>query len=81
VSVRALTWIFRPRKAAADLTAAINARDFAEPDSETLEDHAVHAEGERCARCGRLIEAWEPARRRGQGQVMWVHDMCPRDDE
>jgi hypothetical protein len=79
--VRALTWIFRPRRAAADLTAAIDARDFAEPDSEALEDHAAHADGESCGRCGRPIEPWQPARRRGQGQGMWVHDMCPSGGE
>jgi hypothetical protein len=79
--VRALTWIFRPRRAADDLSAAIAARDSAEPDSATMEDHAAHAEGERCARCGRLIEAWQAARRRGHGQGIWVHDMCPADDD
>jgi hypothetical protein len=79
--VRALTWIFRPRHAAEDLKAAIDARDFAEPDSKTLEDHAAHAEGELCARCGRLIQARQTARRRGSGEGTWVHDMCPADDE
>jgi hypothetical protein len=75
--VRTLTWIFRPRRAAEDLKAAIDARDYAEPDSTMLEDHAAHAAGELCARCGRLIEAWQPARRRGSGHGTWVHDMCP----
>ena len=79
--MRAITWIFRPRRAAEDLKAAIDVRDFAEPDSKTLQDHAAHAEGELCTRCGRLIEAWQPARRRGSGQGTWVHDMCPAADE
>ena len=41
----------------------------------TEEDHAAHAVGKTCKRCGQVIEADQAARLRGVDD--WVHDMCP----
>jgi hypothetical protein len=41
----------------------------------TTGDHAAHAAGERCVRCGKLIEADHDVRRRLCGD--WVHETCP----
>jgi len=38
-------------------------------------DHFAHAAGRICQRCDRVIEAGQPARRRGE--TGWVHDVCP----
>jgi len=38
-------------------------------------DHFAHAAGRICKRCDLVIEAGQPARRRGE--VGWVHDVCP----
>lgn len=49
--------------------------DFDETGRPTVEDHSAHAAGSVCARCGRMIEAEQPARR--SGDTAWVHDVCP----
>jgi hypothetical protein len=49
--------------------------DFSESDIFTGEDHAVHAAGRTCMRCGHVIEANQAARLRGSDD--WVHDTCP----
>jgi hypothetical protein len=59
------------RRVSADLESG----DFAEHDRPTGEDHAMHATGQTCARCGQVIEATQAARLRGADD--WVHDMCP----
>jgi hypothetical protein len=38
------------------------------------EDHALHAAGQRCSYCGKVITAEEPARLAGDDT--WVHDSC-----
>lgn len=38
-------------------------------------DRSLHAEGERCAHCGRVCIADTPVRRTVAGT--WVHDVCP----
>jgi len=38
-------------------------------------DHFLHAAGQICKKCDRLIEARQPARRKGEDG--WVHDGCP----
>jgi hypothetical protein len=73
--------IFRPTRAVARLSAELEERDFTEQDRRTGEDHAAHAPGQACARCGRVIAATQMARRRGAGEGAWVHDMCPVADE
>ena len=69
--------IINPGKAVAKLTADLADRDFAEQGRLTREDHAAHAPGQVCPRCGQVIEATQMARRRGAGEGEWVHDMCP----
>ena len=54
---------------------ALEHADFAERQRETGEDHAAHAAGQICARCGLVIEPGQDARRRGESG--WVHDVCP----
>jgi hypothetical protein len=49
--------------------------DFAEGEQQTGEDHFAHAPGKVCMSCGRMIEAGQAARRRGEAD--WVHDVCP----
>ena len=49
--------------------------DLTEGDQQTGEDHFAHATGKLCKSCGRLIEAGQAARRRGEAD--WVHDVCP----
>jgi hypothetical protein len=73
--------IIRPGRAVARLYADLEDRDFAEQDRLTGEDHAAHAPGKVCARCGWMIAATQTARRRGAGDGEWVHDMCPVADE
>ena len=52
--------------------------DFNEQDRPTGEDHALHVTGQICAKCGRMIEPEQAARR--YGEAGWVHDLCPADD-
>jgi hypothetical protein len=49
--------------------------DFDEHDRQTSEDQFAHAMGKTCKTCGRVIQAGQPARRRGETD--WVHDVCP----
>ena len=49
--------------------------DFSEGDERAGEDHFAHATGKICKSCGRVIEAGQPARRRGETE--WAHDVCP----
>ena len=49
--------------------------DFSEGEQQTGEDHFAHATGKTCKSCGRVIEAGQPARRRGETE--WAHDVCP----
>lgn len=46
--------------------------------STEVASHYAHATGRDCPRCGKVIEASQPARRVGDAD--WVHDMCPADD-
>jgi hypothetical protein len=39
------------------------------------EDHELHAAGQVCARCGKVIEAGQDVRRRSDGR--WLHETCP----
>jgi hypothetical protein len=41
----------------------------------TVDDHAAHAAGQICARCGQRIEADQDVRRRACGD--WAHETCP----
>lgn len=50
-------------------------KDFTPNESRAGGDHFAHAGGRICVKCDRLIEAREPARRRGESG--WVHDVCP----
>ena len=52
--------------------------EFNEQDRPTGEDHALHVTGQICAKCGRMIEPEQAARRHGEAE--WVHDLCPADD-
>ena len=52
--------------------------DFNEQDRPTGEDHALHVTGQTCAKCGRVIEPEQVARR--YGEAGWVHDLYPVDD-
>ncbi len=54
---------------------ALEHADFSERQRDTGEDHAAHAAGKVCARCGRLIQAGQDARLRSESG--WVHDVCP----
>jgi hypothetical protein len=44
-------------------------------DASAWESNEASAPGQACARCGRVIEAGQEARRRADGQ--WVHEICP----
>jgi hypothetical protein len=72
--------IIRPSRAAARLSTDLEHRDFAEQDRLTGEEHAAHAPGKVCARCGRVIAVTQTARRRGADEGEWVHDTCPLDE-
>jgi hypothetical protein len=48
--------------------------DLNEGQRQTGEDHFAHAAGKVCKACGRMIEAGQAARRRGEAD--WVHDVC-----
>jgi hypothetical protein len=39
------------------------------------EDHSAYAPGRICVRCDRVIDAGQPARRRGESG--WAHETCP----
>lgn len=52
----------------------LESMDFT-PNDRPEGDHFAHAAGRICAKCDRLIEARQPARRRGE--TGWVHDVCP----
>jgi len=41
------------------------------------EDNELHAPGQRCARCGRVIVTGEDVRLRADGR--WQHEECPVD--
>jgi len=43
--------------------------------SRVVGDNYAHAAGRICKKCDRVIEASQPARRRGESG--WVHDVCP----
>jgi hypothetical protein len=45
------------------------------PNQRPAGDHYAHASGRICTKCDRLIDALQPARRRGE--TGWVHDVCP----
>lgn len=49
--------------------------DFTPNDRPAADDQMAHAPGRFCKKCDRMIEAGQPARRRGE--TGWVHDMCP----
>jgi len=49
--------------------------DLTEGDRPSREDHFAHATGKLCRSCGRMIEAGQAARRRGEAD--WAHDVCP----
>jgi hypothetical protein len=49
--------------------------DFDEAERPPGEDHFAHATGKTCKSCGLVIEAGQPARRRGETE--WAHDVCP----
>lgn len=49
--------------------------DFSEGRQQAGEDHFAHATGKICKSCGRVIEAGQAARRRGETE--WAHDVCP----
>jgi hypothetical protein len=40
-------------------------------------DKSLRASGRTCTRCGYLIDAEQPARRRANGE--YIHDTCPGD--
>jgi hypothetical protein len=48
---------------------------YGDRDQVTGEDHFAHAPGQTCKACGRTIERWQYARRRGAAS--WAHDVCP----
>lgn len=52
-------------------------KDYTPEDRPAAADHYAHAPGGLCGKCGRPIEADQPARRRGEAG--WVHDLCPAD--
>lgn len=45
------------------------------PDGLPVEDHAAHATGRICQRCGHPITARQDARLTGKSD--WIHDVCP----
>jgi hypothetical protein len=54
-------------------------KDMTPGESRAAGDHYAHADGRICKKCDRVIEARQPARRRGESG--WVHDVCPDLDE
>jgi len=53
--------------------------DFTPDQDHPSGDHYLHAPGQICHECGRVIEAGQTARRRGETGC--VHDECPpRED-
>ncbi len=46
-----------------------------EVDPSAWDDNELHAVGQACWRCGRVIEAGQEVRRRADGR--WVHEVCP----
>jgi hypothetical protein len=46
-----------------------------DPEPDDTESNNAHAPGKHCARCGRLIEANQTARR--TGDTDWMHELCP----
>jgi hypothetical protein len=53
---------------------ALEHEDFT-PNDRVAPDSFAQAPGRICGKCDRLIEAGQPARRRGESS--WVHDLCP----
>jgi hypothetical protein len=53
----------------------LEGQDFTDPDQGAGEDHFSHADGRTCVSCGGVIDAGQPARRRGETD--WAHDVCP----
>lgn len=49
--------------------------DFSQGNPHAEDDHFAHATGKTCKSCGRMIEAGQAARRRGETE--WAHDVCP----
>ncbi|HUD39960.1 MAG TPA: hypothetical protein VMR14_23925 [Streptosporangiaceae bacterium] len=47
----------------------------ATPTDRPAGDNEAHAPGRICAKCGHLIEAAQPARKRRESD--WVHETCP----
>ncbi|MGE5292819.1 MAG: hypothetical protein ACM3ML_37655 [Micromonosporaceae bacterium] len=50
-------------------------QDDSSKDPHSSSDHAIHASGKFCAKCGDEIEPFQDMRRRGTDE--WVHDVCP----
>jgi hypothetical protein len=50
-------------------------KDFTPTQDRAAGDHFAHAPGRTCLKCGRVIEAGQPARKRGESR--WAHDACP----
>jgi len=63
------------RGQAASSDTVAHAPDFARHDRGQEDEHWAHAFGQPCARCGRLMEDDEFARRRADGY--WIHERCP----
>jgi hypothetical protein len=49
--------------------------DLSAEDQPSGSDHAIHASGKFCAKCGDEIMPSQDMRRRGTDD--WVHDVCP----
>ena len=62
------SWIYEESNSLADA-------DFNKPNEGAGEDHFAHAPGKNCKKCGRQIDAGQPARLRGEAE--WVHESCP----
>jgi hypothetical protein len=58
------------REAANELARA----DFTPLPEEGHEDHELHAAGQTCPRCDRIIKATDDVRRTPTGE--WVHESC-----
>ena len=50
-------------------------KDFTPGQDRRPGDHFAHAPGRICMTCDRVIEAGQPARKRGAAS--WAHDVCP----
>jgi hypothetical protein len=55
--------------------AGIQGADATDSRNDTVADAFSHAPGRICKNCDQLIEARQPARRKGEND--WVHDVCP----